>query len=194
MRRCYKPKCVTKRSKHTFSAAMTLCVSLLLLVSCVVGGVLAYLFTQTDSITNTFTPAKTSVKVEESFDGAMKSGVTVKNTGDIPVYVRIKLVTYRVNDVEQHIGGAAEIPTFTPGIGWVENGGFYYYTSPIAAGGSPASPLIGSPGITLQKYTDADGGKQVIEVMAEAIQALGVDASGKKAVVLAWGLDPETLR
>lgn len=46
--------------------------------------------------------------------------------------------------------------------------------------------------ITLQRYNDADGGKQVIEVMAEAIQADGM-VDGEKAVVKAWGVDPSTL-
>ncbi len=194
MRRCYKPKYMTKRSKRTFAAAITLCVSLLLLFGGIVDGVQAFLFTDAGPITNTFVPAKVSVAIDEAFDGTNKSNVNVTNSSDIPVYVRIKLVTYRVNGTRQHIGGAATVPTFTPGNGWVEKDGFYYYTSPVAAGETPASPLIGSPGIALKEYSDADGGKQVIEVMAEAVQAQGVDESGKKAVVLAWGLDPELLR
>ena len=32
--------------------------------------------------------------------------------------------------------------------------------------------MIGNDGITLVKYTDADGGRQVIEVIAEAIQSV----------------------
>ena len=104
----------------------------------------------------------------------------------------MKLVAYRVNDEGQHIGGEAEIPAFTPGAGWVKNGDYYYYTKPVAPGAQPAADLIDS--ITLSgSYTDADGGKQVIEVMAEAIQAKGVADDGTKAVVKAWGVDPETL-
>ena len=71
-------------------------------------------------------------------------------------------------------------------------GDYYYYTLPVAPGGKPATDLISS--ITLTgSYSDADGGKQVIEVMAEAIQAKGVAADGTKIVVKAWGVDPETL-
>lgn len=46
-------------------------------------------------------------------------------------------------------------------------------------GESPATPLIGEDGIELSSYTDADGGKQVIEVMAEAIQSSPAEAVGE---------------
>ena len=52
----------------------------------------------------------------------------------------------------------------------------------------PENPLIGTSGITLSEYTDVDGGKQVIEVMAEAIQSQPDDA-----VRQAWGIVPSTL-
>ena len=92
--------------------------------------------------------------------------------------------TYRVNDEGDHIGGTAEIPDFIPGDGWVANGGYYYYTSPVAAGQSPDKPLIDESGIALtDSYDDADGGKQVIEVMAEAIQSGPVHAVGES-----WGV------
>lgn len=79
-----------------------------------------------------------------------------------------------------------------PGADWVKNGDYYYYTQPVAPGAKPSADLINS--ITLTgSYTDADGGKQVIEVMAEAIQAKGIAADGIKAVVKAWGVDPEKL-
>ena len=104
----------------------------------------------------------------------------------------VKLVSYRVNDAGQHIGGIANVPDFTPGTGWVKNGDYYYYKQPVNPGEKPAHDLIGSINL-IGSYTDADGGKQVIEVMAEAIQAKGVADDGTKAVVKAWGVDPETL-
>ena len=60
-----------------------------------------------------------SCTVTEDFDGTTKKNVNVTNTGDIDAYLRVKLVTYRVNDDGQHIGGTAAIPAFTPGDGWV---------------------------------------------------------------------------
>ena len=126
-------------------------------------------------------------EVTENFDGTTKSNVNVINTGDTEAYIRVKLVTYRVNNAGQHIGGTAEIPTFTLGENWVENGGYYYYTKPVERGQSPAENLTDSMTLT-DSYDDADGGKQVIEVMAEAIQAKGVDSTGTPAVKLAWGV------
>lgn len=90
-------------------------------------------------------------------------------------------MTYRVNDENQHIGGLAEIPEFTPGDRWVKYGEYYYYTKPVAPGASPAADLISSIVLT-GSYTDADGGKQAIDVMAEAIQSVP-----EEAVQAAWG-------
>lgn len=168
--------------------SLVLVVSVLALVLAVAGGTLAWLSANTTPVTNTFTPATVSCEVEETFKNNVKSNVNVNNTSNIDAYLRVKLVTYRVNEDGQHIGGTAAIPGFTPGDGWVEHDGFYYYTKPVAPNTVPENPLIGTPGITLSEYTDVDGGKQVIEVMAEAIQSQPDDA-----VRQAWGIVPSTL-
>lgn len=161
--------------------SLVLVVSLLALLLVVAGGTLAWLTAQ-DSVSNTFTPAHVSCEVTEEFDGTVKSNVNVTNTSDIDAFIRVKLVTYRVNDAGQRIGGTATIPDFTPGANWVKYGDFYYYTKPVAPQQQPKEALIGS--ITLKgSYDDADGGKQVIEVMAEAIQS-----QPARAVQQAWGV------
>ena len=162
--------------------AGTLLLSLLLAVALAIGGTLAYLTTDTDPVENKFTPSYVDCEVTETFNGTTKSDVNVTNTGDTEAYIRVKLVSYLVNDEGQHIGGTAEIPNFTPGTNWVKNGDYYYYTLPVAPNGKPASDLIDS--ITLNGfYDDADGGKQVIEVMAEAIQGGPANAVG-----YSWGV------
>lgn len=162
--------------------SLVLVVSLLALLLVVAGGTLAWLTAQ-DSVSNTFTPAHVSCEVTEKFDGETKSNVNVKNTSDIDAFIRVKLVTYRVKDNGDHIGGTVEIPDFDLGTNWVEHDGFYYYTLPVAPGKAPATDLIDS--ITLKdSYDDADGGKQVIEVMAEAIQS-----QPDRAVQQAWDAD-----
>ncbi len=168
---------------------VTLLSAFFLLTAVSVGSTLAYISTKTEDVKNTFTPSKVSCDVTEQFEGIKKSSVNVKNTSDIDVFVRIKLITYRVNENGMHIGGAAEIPSFTLGQGWVLGiDGCYYYTSKVASQKSPENPLIGEPGIELKKYTDVDGGYQVIEVMAEAIQAEGGVINGNPAVTEAWGV------
>lgn len=174
-----------RRRRRNRSKTGTLLLSLLLIVTMAVGGTVAYLATHSGLIQNSFKPSFVDCEVKESFNGTTKSEVNVQNTGDTEAYIRVKLVTYRVNDDGQHIGGIATIPDFTPGENWKEFGGYYYYTIPVAPnGGVPANPLIGKPGITLTgSYSDADGGSQVIEVMAEAIQS-GPDY----AVGQSWGV------
>ena len=180
-----------KKAAHSGAKrSLVLVVSVLVLLLAVAGGTLAWLTAQTDGVVNTFTPAQVSCEVTEDFNGTIKSNVNVTNTNDIYAYIRVKLVTYRVNAQNQHIGGTAEIPEFTPGKGWVKYGDYYYYTLPVAPKGPgaldnwPKTPLIGETGIELvNSYNDADGGKQVVEVMAEAIQSSPPEAVGKS-----WGV------
>lgn len=181
----------TYRAKHVSQSparggsgkkGTTALLSLLLIAALAVGGTLAYLAVKTDKVDNRFTPSQVRCAVTESFDGTVKSNVNVTNTGDTAAYIRVKLVSYRVNDAGQHIGGTAAIPSFSPGANWVEYGGYYYYTLPVAPGGAPAAALIGS--ITLTgSYADADGGKQAIDVLAEAIQSAPAEAAGGS-----WGV------
>lgn len=189
----YEARHLQRRHKRRSKKTGMLFLSLLLVIGMVVGGTVAWLSTKSAPITNTFLPSKVACEVTESFDGrtGVKSNVNVKNTGDIDAYIRVKLVSYRTNDAGQHIGGTAEI-NFEPGKGWVKHGGYYYYTLPVAPGKKPETNLTDSM-MLIDSYTDADGGKQAIDVMAEAIQANGVADDGKKAVVKAWGVDPETL-
>ena len=173
-----------KRKHRKLRKPVKLLLSFLLIFTVSVGGTLAYLSTQTGPVVNTFMPSHVDCKVEEDFDGTVKKNVNVTNTSDIDAYIRVKLITYRVNDEGNHIGGTSEVPAFTLGTNWVKHtDGFYYYTLPVLAGQKPEADLIGDEGIELSSYNDADGGKQVIEVMAEAIQSKPVDAVEK-----AWGI------
>ena len=160
---------------------MTLVIATVLLLALAIGGTVAWLSTQDKPITNTFAPSKVTCEVQESFDGKAKTNVNVKNTGDIDAFIRVKLVSYRTNDEGQHIGGTAPLPSFTLGDGWVKYGDYYYYTQPVAPGETPATNLTNSMTLTAE-YSDADGGHQSIDVMAEAIQSVPVDA-----VKAAWG-------
>ena len=177
----YEARHLQRRRKRRSKKTGMLFLSLLLVATMMVGGTLAWLSTKSAPITNTFLLSHVSCSVTEEFNGTTKSNVNVTNTGDIDAFIRVKLVTYRVNDEEQHIGGIAKIPDFTPGAGWVENGDYYYYTKPVAPGTKPAAALISSIDL-IGSYTDADGGKQAIDVMAEAIQSVPEDA-----VQAAWG-------
>ena len=188
----YKGKHLNGENK-TFRKATTVVISVLLLVTVMIGGTIAFLITATNPVVNKFTPSQVSCSVTENFNGTEKTNVSVTNTSDIKAYIRVKLVTYRVNEQNEHIGGPAVISEFDLGENWVEKDGYYYYKLPVDPGQQPKDPLNSSAILLVESYGDVDGGKQVIEVMAEAIQADGVDKDGVKAVVLAWGVDPEKL-
>lgn len=156
-------------------------ISVVLILTLAVGGTIAFLSTKTDPVVNTFNPSQVTCSVVEDFDGKTKTNVNVKNTGDIPAFIRVKLVAYRTNDAGQHIGGVSEVPAFTLGKDWARCGDYYYYTYPVAPGATPADSLAEVIKLT-ENYTDVDGGHQSIDVIAEAIQA-GPEA----AVKAAWG-------
>ncbi len=156
-------------------------ISVVLILTLAVGGTIAFLSTKTDPVVNTFNPSQVTCSVVEDFDGKTKTNVNVENTGDIPAFIRVKLVAYRTNDQGQHIGGVSEVPAFTLGKDWAKCGDYYYYTCPVAPGATPADSLAEVIKLT-ENYTDVDGGHQSIDVIAEAIQA-GPEA----AVKAAWG-------
>ena len=157
------------------SSALIIALALILVLA--VGGTVAYIFTHTGPVINTFTPADVKVDIQEDFDGRVKKNVNVKNTGDTDAYIRIKLVTYMADSEGNPIAENASIPSFVPGSDWsyCESDDTYYYGKPVAPNGK-TSDLIGNDGITLKEG-------QVVEVLAEGIQAMP-----KQAVIDAWGV------
>lgn len=173
-----------RRKAHKKSRLTAIAIASVMLLTLAIGGTVAWLITNSSPITNTFTPSTVACSVTENFNNGTgeKTNVNVQNTGDTEAYIRVKLVTYRTNDLGQHIGGTATIPEFDPGTHWVKYGGYYYYTLPVKPDEKPAAVLISS--ITLEdSYPDADGGKQAIDVMAEAIQSAPAEAIGRS-----WGV------
>lgn len=169
------------------SRAVVLVLALILLSSAIVG-TLAYLTDKTEGIVNTFVPSSVPNTPAEKIGNNAKTSITIQNTGNIDAYIRVKLVTYRVDDKGNHIGGTATIPAFTLGTDWFEQDGYYYYKLPVAPN-TPTGDLIKSGSkIELKEYTDADGGKQVIEVISESIQSVP-DTAVKNAWSVSVGED-----
>ena len=183
----------TKRNKqqHRFSLLLTAVLAAVLL-SLTVAGTIAYLHTYTEDVENAFTPGSVPCSVSESFTPStgVKQNVFVTNGGNVPAYIRVKLVPYWCdNKTGDIVSKAAWTPDFEPGSGWVLHDGFYYYTSPVSAG-DPTENLINTITLTIDQN---DGSLQALDIIAESIQAEGVDAQAAKAVVKAWGVDPTTL-
>lgn len=138
-----------------------------LILAC--GAVFAYMFLRTAAGEAQFKPAQVSCSAAETVEGNSKTGITVQNTGNISAYLRVRLVTYWVNDDGKV--AAKSSPTLTVDYdddNWIAGSeNTFYYKQAVAPNGAKTLNLLKSP-ITL---TSEDGFKQVVDVFAEAIQA-----------------------
>lgn len=144
--RSNQPSKKSRRRRVMRNRAILLIASIALVCALAAAGAVAFLIDNTEAVKNEFTPSHVTCAVEESFDGTTKTNVQIKNTGDIPAYIRVALVTYCV-DGEGNVDGtktATIIPSFTMGDGWVKSGEYYYFTKPVAAGALTDTALIGS--------------------------------------------------
>ena len=194
-----------KRTKS--KKKLILLVSLVMLLIVAVGGSLAYLTANTEPLENIFPTSEVPISVQESFNGTVKNNVTIQNDGDTEAYIRAAVVVTwqdsegKVYAVKPEVGVDYQI-TFPTGTGWVYRtaDGFYYYTSPVVPEDNAVTTDVveDSTGVLLTncmplKAAPADGYTLSVEIVAESVQAKGLDGSDK-AVVKAWGIDPETLR
>ena len=194
-----------KRTKS--KKKLILLVSLVMLLIVAVGGSLAYLTANTEPLENIFPTSEVPISVQESFNGTVKNNVTIQNDGDTEAYIRAAVVVTwqdskgKVYAVKPEVGVDYQI-TFPTGTGWVYRtaDGFYYYTSPVVPEDNAVTTDVveDSTGVLLTncmplKAAPADGYTLSVEIVAESVQAKGFDGSDK-AVVKAWGIDPETLR
>lgn len=167
------------------AAVVTVCIA--------VGGTIAFLTDWTKPITNTFQMSTVNIDITDEVKEGVKYNVGVTNTSTdgVPIYARIRFVTYWENDegeivasdeqpilpfekdAEDESGNLMEIPK-----DWFECNGYYYYAKPI------------STNTTVQLFEsfrmDVDEEKglhQVLEVLAEGIQSMPAEA-----VQTAWGL------
>lgn len=69
-----------------------LILSLCLIFALAVGTTFALLKASTAPVENTFTAAKSDIKIDEDVTGGQKKSIVVKNTGTAVSYVRVKLV------------------------------------------------------------------------------------------------------
>ena len=175
---------MSKKRKYLMTALLALC------VITAVGGTVAFMFKKAQK-KNTFQVAQVNCEVHEKMDGKehkdagnTKSEICVKNTGNIDEFIRIRLVSYYVDDNGDIVGRASSnYPELKLKDGWIAGKDHtYYYKEPVKAN---ASTTILCEPITLGTKTLVNGTevKQVIEVFAEAIQA-----NPDKAVKEAWGV------
>ena len=183
----YQRKHKTPANQKQFSTkkrSTALLASSLLLITCLVGTTVAYLFDVSSPIINIFTPSAVSCQVnEKSFENDIKTNVYITNTSNIPAYIRAAIIitwqdhngnVYAVSPVS---GQDYEI--VINGTDWTYEGGYYYYNAVVPAGSDTASLIVScSP---VEGKAPAGYGLNV-EILGSAIQADGMGAtSGQEA-------------
>ena len=154
-------------------AILILCLILLVYLTT---SVVAYMIKKTASVDNEFLTPEVACSVRESFENGIKSSIKVNNDGNIDVYIRIRFVSYWVDQ------GGNKVSRFSPTLdfdydntNWIKssNTDTYYHKNPIAAGNLTSEFLLND----FELLTDGEY-KQVVEVFAEAIQANPNSAAG----------------
>ena len=180
--------------KKNIKKSAVLLVSLALLLLVTAGATLAYYFTKTGSVTNTFTPSQVACAVVEGTNapvdgdtvdtGDTKEDVKIKNTGDTDAYIRVALVVNWMND-NGNVWGTKPVEgtdynmTLDLANGWSKGSdGYYYYNTKVAK--DQLTPILIDEANVLKAGPKGTDGTQYylsIEIVAEAIQAEGIDAS-----------------
>ena len=143
---------------------------------------------------NRFIPAEVSCAIREKLDnnevvgntavGSEKSDIRVENTGNVKEFIRLRLVSYYVDANGDIVGTvSSQYPTLSLKNGWIAGANHtYYYPFPTNPGGM--TEILCEP-FSLGQMQLADGKTvyQVIEVIAEAVQAEPISA-----VQETWGV------
>lgn len=139
MKRRYHGSRVSKTNRPKHFAGL---LALALILVCTVGGTVAYLVTHTDSVVNTFTPGKVSCQVEEEFkdNDTVKTKAVVKNTGNVPAYIRVAVVANTI-DKQGNITGMKTLEGWLNTAKWTKSGNFYYYNDVVQPGDVTADLL-----------------------------------------------------
>lgn len=163
-----------------------LILSLCLIFALAVGTTVALLKANTAPVTNTFTAAKSDIKINENVENGKKSSIQVENIGTATSYVRVKLVCNWVSDDGNVSATPVPAPTIT-NSDWFVKDGIYYYKMPVAPKDQTSNLLNDNP--IEQPEGAPDGYHLEVTVLAESIQA-----APSKAVTDSWhvGVDSVT--
>ena len=154
----------------------------LVLASALIPTVLAYMVHKSQTVSNVFKPAVVSCEVKETFDAPVKSEISIKNTGNIDAYIRVRLVPRWEDSKGNPVARDMDFPGISyDNSKWYQVDAYTYcYRTPVAPKES-TSDLLASD-ITMYAVQEKDriqGTTQeviydyypVVEVLAEAIQS-----------------------
>ena len=155
-----------------------------MLLAGAVGGTWAFLVAQSESVQNNFTYAHVRCTIDEKFENGVKSDVKIQNTGDIPAYIRARIVvTWKDAN-----GKVSAVPVkntdYTIAFNetdWTQQGDYWYCKTAVDAGGETPVLII-----KCEKKGNAPKDYDLsVEILADAIQS-----EPASAVTEAWGNTP----
>ena len=180
--------------------------SVMLLLLATVGTTLAYIFTETKPVENTFNPSKVSCAVVENNGtpvtgsvtntGNIKENVQIKNTGDTDAYIRVAVVVNWMDEAGTKVWATKPVEgadgdytiTYNLGNGWVKGSDdYWYYTKsvPPTDGSNLTDILIKNATQNKEGPKGTDGTQYYlsIEIVASAIQS-----TPETVVAEQWGV------
>ena len=172
----------TNKSGFRWKRSGILLAAVIVLLAGAVGGTWAFLVAQSEPVQNNFTYAHVSCKIDEKFDGTTKSDVKIQNTGDIPAYIRARIVvTWK--DTSGNVSAVpVENTDYTIAFNetdWTQQGGYWYCKTAVNPDGFTPKLIT-----ECKKTGTADGYDLSVEILADAIQS-----EPANAVKEAWGED-----
>ena len=140
------------------------------------------MFSQTPQQAHHFDISEVSCELNETFSGKTKTSITVTNTGNIDVYIRVQMTTHWVDEKNTIIGEFASMPDFDYDEQWLKKDNTYYYKVPIRSK-TKTVELLKSPIVLESKEVEGKMLHQEIDVFAEAIQSVP-----QEAVTTSWNV------
>ena len=177
----------TNKSGFRWKRSGILLAAVIVLLAGAVGGTWAFLVAQSEPVQNNFTYAHVSCTINEEFDGTTKSDVEIQNTGDIPAYIRARIVV-TWTDVNGNVSSTVPVKNTDYTIAfnenekdWTQQGDYWYCKTAVDAG--EETPVL----ITkCEKKGNAPKDYDLsVEILADAIQS-----EPANAVMEAWGYNP----
>ena len=169
-----------KRTKKPFRfakmtrKALILSIAATVVILATVGATLSYVFDIEGPIINIFRKSYVESEVVETVDSGVKKNVSIKNTGDVPAYIRATVIVNWM-DSAGNVSGVAPVAgrdytiNFDLSHGWKKSSdGYYYFTRPV----DPSA----TTGVLVTSCTPVSGAAPAgyglsVEILGSAIQS-----------------------
>lgn len=192
---------------------MALLVSLILVLSVLLGNTWMYLTDSVPVVVNTFNPGRVTSDVVETLEDDIKKDVAIKNSGNTDAYIRAAIVvtwkneegeiwgeTKPVKDVDYTIVTNEVLESTATGSWILGKDGFYYWTAPVAPFDPNNPDALCTTGNLIESCSylgnAPEGYHLSVEILGSAIQSRGIKLNGTRLVEDAWDIvevDDETL-